>query len=89
MTGNTQSAPFPTTEGAIRSTRAGLQDAFFTKVSASGVRLYSTMLGGSGNDFANGIAATADGSTYVTGKIAGLVTLSAYGRSQVRAAARL
>ena len=39
---------------------------------------YSTMLGGSGNDFANGIAATADGSTYVTGKIAGLVTLSAY-----------
>ena len=78
VTGNTQSAPFPTTEGAIRSTRAGLQDAFFTKVSASGVRLYSTMLGGSGNDFANGIAATADGSTYVTGKIAGLVTLSAY-----------
>jgi hypothetical protein len=54
--------------GARQSTLAGVIDAFVTKVSADGKTfLYSTYLGGSGTDEAEGIAVDALGDMYVTG----------------------
>ncbi len=45
----------------------GPNDAFVTKLSASGTLIYSTYLGGTGNDFAQGIALGANGEAYVAG----------------------
>jgi FG-GAP-like repeat/Beta-propeller repeat len=45
----------------------GYWDAFVLQVDTSGVLRTSWLLGGSGNDFANGIAADAAGSIYVVG----------------------
>ncbi len=70
VTGYTQSTDFPVNNG---STLGRVQDAFVTKFSASGVRVYSTYLGGSGSennggiDAGYGIAADASGNAYVTG----------------------
>lgn len=51
MTGYTQSIDFPTTIGAYDSTLGGTQDAFVTKLNATGSSLvYSTYLGGTGAD---------------------------------------
>ncbi len=69
VAGGTLSPNFPT-GSAFQGTYAGgpLGDAFVTKLNASGsARLYSTYLGGSGNDFARGIAVDASGSVYLTG----------------------
>jgi hypothetical protein len=69
VTGVTDSANFPTTAGAFdTSFNGGGFDAFVTKLSPSGFALvYSTYLGGSGNDVGEGVAADAGGSAYVTG----------------------
>ena len=65
VTGDTLSADFPTTAGAVQTTGAG---AFVTKLDATGSGLvYSTYLGGSGSDSGLGIAVDAVGSAYVTG----------------------
>ena len=57
LTGYTGSPDFPTTAGAFDTTYNGGGDAFVTKLNASGAALgYSTYLGGSGYDFALGIA---------------------------------
>jgi hypothetical protein len=67
VTGVTSSANFPTAT-PFQASRAGLDDVFVTKLSASGTSLaYSTYLGGNGFDYGNGIAVGADGSAYVTG----------------------
>ena len=68
VTGYTQSPlDFPTF-AAIYPSLGGTQDAFVTKVSASGSALvYSTFLGGEGNDFGQGIAVDGTGAAYVTG----------------------
>jgi hypothetical protein len=68
VTGQTDSADYPTTPGAFDRTFNGLnRDAFVTKLNASGSALvYSTFLGGAGNDFGEGIAVR-DGRAYVTG----------------------
>jgi hypothetical protein len=60
---------FPGTAGSsIQSTHGGLFDAFVTKLNAAGTALvYSTYLGGSGFDTANGIAVDPAGQAYVTG----------------------
>ena len=50
VTGITSSADFPTTAGAFDTTYNGGNDAFVTKLDASGAALvYSTYLGGSGD----------------------------------------
>jgi len=68
VTGSTGSANFPTTSGALSGNLAGTEDAFVTKLNASGTAIvYSTYLGGSGYDNAYGIAVDASGDAYVTG----------------------
>ncbi|MBI4265737.1 MAG: SBBP repeat-containing protein [Acidobacteria bacterium] len=66
ITGHTSSLDFPTTPGA--QGRGGFRDAFVTKLAADGSSaVYSTYLGGAGEDWANGLAVDAAGHAYVTG----------------------
>jgi len=69
VTGWTNSASFPTTSGAYQGQFVGSQDAFVTKLNATGASLvYSTYLGGStGGDYGTGIAVDASGDAYVAG----------------------
>ena len=54
---------------------AGFNDAFVAKINSSGsALLYSTYLGGSGNDIGNGIAVDTPGNAYVTGFTFSLTT---------------
>jgi hypothetical protein len=67
VTGNTDSSNFPTAS-AIRGSNVGGGDVFVTKLNTSGSGLtYSTYLGGSKDDFGNGIAVDGSGDAYVTG----------------------
>jgi hypothetical protein len=68
VTGQAYSPGFPTTPGAFQPTNGGYNDAFVSKLNATGSALvYSTYLGGNGGDWGNGIAVDASGSAYVTG----------------------
>ena len=68
VAGMTNATDFPTTAGALRRTGAGQVDAFFCKLSANGATLlYSTLLGGAGDDQATGLAVTPQGEAVVTG----------------------
>jgi Beta-propeller repeat len=68
ITGVTNSANFPVTTGAVQTTYGGLQDAFVTKINASGPTIiFSTYLGGSNFDWASGIAVDTAGNAYITG----------------------
>jgi hypothetical protein len=70
VTGGTQSTNFPTL-AAFQPTFGGVSDVFVAKLNPLGTGLlYSTYLGGSGDDFADGIALDALGSAYVTGRTA-------------------
>ena len=62
------SPTFPVTPGAFQTTPSGGADAFVSKVNPTGSALvYSTYLGGSGGDIAQGIAVDASGNVYVDG----------------------
>ena len=64
ITGQTASTNFPSTTGA----NAGGFDAFVTKLSANGSTIvYSTYIGGSGNDSGNAIAVNSAGDAFITG----------------------
>jgi hypothetical protein len=68
VTGSTWSIDFPTTAGALDTTSVGSGDAFVANLNANGSGLiYSTYLGGSGDDVGSGIAVDAVGDAYVTG----------------------
>jgi hypothetical protein len=77
VTGRTFSENFPTTPNAYRpkftddlSLGFDVSDAFVTKLNPSGSALvYSTYLGGSGDDEGTGIAVDASGSAFVTGRV--------------------
>lgn len=67
LTGVTDSANFPL-KGALQPAPGGSEDAFVTKLNAAGNDLvYSTFLGGSGNDRGNGIQVDASGNALVAG----------------------
>jgi hypothetical protein len=66
--GETASADFPTTSGAIQATFGGFQDAFVAKLAPDGAALvYATYLGGSGFDDGRAIIVDTMGAAYVTG----------------------
>lgn len=67
LAGFTDSADFPTTNALQAAFGGGSQDAFVTKLDPSGAVVYSTYLGGSGQDNAGGIAVDAAGNAYVAG----------------------
>ncbi|MFH0899509.1 MAG: SBBP repeat-containing protein, partial [Pseudomonadota bacterium] len=67
VAGYTESADFPVANG-FDSTLGGSRDAFVAKVAAAGSNLvWSSFLGGAGNDLGNGVAVDAVGNAYVTG----------------------
>lgn len=67
VTGDTNAADFPTAKPAQRK-HGGSTDVFVTKLSPDGSRiLYSTFIGGSGDDVGYGIAVDAAGNAYITG----------------------
>jgi beta-propeller repeat-containing protein len=67
LVGSTSSADFPAMN-AIQAAYAGNGDAFVTKLNAAGSALiYSTYLGGSGQEFGKSIAVDSSGNAYVTG----------------------
>ncbi len=70
ITGDTNSADFPTTPGAFQTIFGfGAKDAFVTKLNATGSALvYSTFLGGNDLDFGYGIAVDSSGNAYITGQ---------------------
>ncbi len=68
VTGETGSSDFPLMN-PIQGTLLGYNDAFITKLSPTGTAiLYSTYLGGSGDDVGYGIAVDSSGTAYVTGR---------------------
>jgi hypothetical protein len=67
VTGYTNSMDFPTAGTPSQSARAEPNDAFVTKLDPNSARVYSTYLGGSGDDIGAGIAVDAAGNAYVTG----------------------
>jgi uncharacterized repeat protein (TIGR01451 family) len=69
VVGNTGSTNFPVTGGAYQPAIGGSVDGFVTKVAADGSSLvYSTYVGGSGDDYLHGIGVDSDGSASVAGE---------------------
>ena len=67
VAGGTQSSGFPT-KGPFQSTLKGATNAFVLELSSTGSTLmYSTFLGGTGSDVANGLALDSAGNAYVAG----------------------
>ncbi|MBN8723190.1 MAG: SBBP repeat-containing protein [Acidobacteria bacterium] len=69
VTGDTFSPNFPVKDG-VQANLAGGQDAFISKLNPSGDVIYSSYLGGTGNDSAIDIAVDLDGNAYITGSTA-------------------
>ena len=68
VTGWTSSSNFPTA-GSFQAALSGPFDAFVTKLNPTGTALiYSTYLGGTGQDLAAAIAVDGNGSAYITGR---------------------
>ena len=83
VTGDTQSVNFPTAS-ALRPSSGGGQDAFVTKLDATGTTLiYSTYIGGSGADIGKGITVDSSGNAYITGSTdsSGFPTATPFQRS--------
>jgi hypothetical protein len=82
VTGRTTSPDYDVTPGAFQTTNGGGEDVFVTKLNATGTALvYSTYIGGSGNDWGNAIAVDGSGNAYVTGRTSSTnydVTLGAF-----------
>jgi uncharacterized protein (TIGR03437 family) len=68
VTGETDSANFPTTPNAFQSSfGGGNADALLVKLDPAGALLYSSYLGGRNDDGGNGLAVDAAGHAYLTG----------------------
>jgi Bacterial Ig-like domain (group 3)/Beta-propeller repeat len=68
VTGGTQSTDFPT-KNALQPANGGITDAFVTELNPTGTALvYSTYLGGSGEEGGSGIAVDSTGNIYVAGR---------------------
>jgi hypothetical protein len=72
LVGFTRSADFPTM-GALQGSLAGVVDAFVSKLNSTGTGLlFSTYLGGSGDEFAGALAVDGVGGVYVAGETSSL-----------------
>lgn len=68
VTGVTNAQDFPTTPGALQRSSRGGSSAFVVKLAAEGRRVvYSTLLGGRGDDAGRAIAVDRAGNAYVAG----------------------
>lgn len=68
VVGGTWSNDFPTTPGAVQPALADLRDTFLVKLDVHGTALlYSTFLGGTGQEDAVGVQVVASGAIHVTG----------------------
>jgi hypothetical protein len=68
VTGRTSSNDFPTSDSAFNRTHGGSSDAFITKLNAEGNELeYSTLLGGTGWEYAYDIEVDNSGHAFITG----------------------
>jgi hypothetical protein len=68
VTGYTFSTDYDVTPGAFQTTNEGYRDVFVTKLNERGTALvYSTYIGGNGDDEGYGIAVDGSGYAYVTG----------------------
>lgn len=65
---NTQSSDFPITPGASGRRLAGPNDIAIVKLSPSGALLRSTLIGGNGQDGADGIDVDSDGNVFFAGQ---------------------
>src|SRR5713101_1216675 len=75
VTGGTFSTNFPTTPGSLQPTPGGGREAFYAQFDplfdVEGIFLvYSTLLGGAGDDVGNAIVVDSAGAAYVTGSTA-------------------
>jgi hypothetical protein len=68
--GTTFSSDFPTTGGYDNTWNGGPSDCFVVKINATGSVVYSTFIGGSGDDIANGIDVDSAGCVYLAGSTA-------------------
>ena len=69
VTGFTRSTDLPTTDGAFQTDLSQHYDAFVLKLGSAGTSLdHCTYLGGTGSDYAYGIAVDGNGSAYITGR---------------------
>ena len=69
VTGATFSLSYPTTPGAVDSVADGSREVYVSKLNATGSALvYSTYLGGVGNDAPGNITVDPTGSAYITGQ---------------------
>ncbi|MDW8345614.1 MAG: SBBP repeat-containing protein [Bacteroidia bacterium] len=68
VVGFTRSTDYKIVPGSYKTTHSGAEDVFVTKINSTGNSLiYSTYLGGSGEDFGNGITINSSGEAFVTG----------------------
>jgi hypothetical protein len=68
IVGQTASTNFPTTNPLQATLAGGVNDAFVTEINAGGTaKVYSTYLGGSGQDYGAGIAVDTSGNAYIAG----------------------
>ncbi len=65
--GGSFSNNFPTTPNAYQQANMGIPDVYVVRMDMNGALLYSTLIGGSANEDANGIAADSAGNLYLTG----------------------
>lgn len=69
VTGHTESPFFPVKSGSFDTTYSNSDDVFVAKLNAGGSALiYSTFIGASGSDIAEGIAIDSTGNAYITGQ---------------------
>jgi hypothetical protein len=68
IAGYTTSTNYPTVAGGYQVSKDALNDAFVTKINASGTALiYSTFVGGNADDYATDIAIDNSGNAYISG----------------------